>query len=73
MSHHLQAFLIPFGLWTLLGWVLIARVFVTTLRAKSGNDPKTQAREVQKRFTRVGLVLMATLPIAFAAYYFLRA
>lgn len=72
MNHHAQAFFIPFGLWTLLGWVLTARVFVTTLRAKTDGDPATQAATVQRQFVRVGLILLATLPVAFGTYYLLR-
>ncbi len=72
MVSHQMAFFLPFGLWILLGWILTARVFVTTLRAKTEGDPATRAATVQRQFVRVGLILLATLPVAFGAYYLLR-
>ena len=55
----------------LLGVVLIVRVFIITLKAGQSGDSITRAKEVQKRFTTVGLILMGTLPVAYAGYYLL--
>ena len=70
MNQHQQAFFIPFGVWMLLGVGLIARVFIITLKSAQAGDQMTRAKEVQKRFTAVGLILMGTLPIAYGVYSF---
>ncbi len=68
---HQQAFFIPFGLWMLLGVVLIERVFRITLKGGQSGDATTRAEEVQQRFTTIGLILLGTLPIAYGVYYLL--
>jgi uncharacterized membrane protein len=72
MNQHQQAFFIPFGLWMLLGVILIVRVFIITIKATKVTNPTSQAKEIQKRFTTVGFILMGTLPVAYGVYYLLR-